>query len=435
MSSEIQKQKSQNANELQKLYDTYRAQRAKLQESQTKALEEAQSSGQSKIKQQNEVNQATVNHIREKGDLEAEKVRAQSESKVAYEKAQSQKRLEAQARLLENQRAQHQKQNIELQQLLKTQHQTHEVKKNEVKSAQAEDLKNITDESSQRIEMERKQNEAAYLALKHKGLSNYQEELARQTKQLEELKSKTQTLSESERNQQHEITEKLKSQQREEVAHLHKQTDQELAGQKEIQSKRIRLLEESQTKEEIEVKAQHKKALEEARRLFEEQKLRNDQIYKAELSQQKDDFETIFAKNQKLHTEVLEKSQTRLREEIYDQKLRTVKKAGKHLGKEDPFYSMQRLNGSLKETPSHYILEAALNEDEKDQVRVHVNKGKVVVSGKRSFEDKVQSDGHRIETNSFQTFREELPLSNPVAENMVESSWSDGVLRVKIPKV
>ena len=57
------------------------------------------------------------------------------------------------------------------------------------------------------------------------------------------------------------------------------------------------------------------------------------------------------------------------------------------------------------------------------------------MSGKRAFNDDVKAEDRRFTTNSYQSFREEIPLSKPVAEKLVEKSYSNGVLKVKIPKI
>ncbi|NJL25600.1 MAG: Hsp20/alpha crystallin family protein [Calothrix sp. SM1_5_4] len=65
-------------------------------------------------------------------------------------------------------------------------------------------------------------------------------------------------------------------------------------------------------------------------------------------------------------------------------------------------------------------------------MKVIVKENRVVVHGHRRFQDRVDaSDGGKVSTENYQTFREEIPLERPVHEKLALRSWENGVLTVK----
>jgi HSP20 family molecular chaperone IbpA len=100
----------------------------------------------------------------------------------------------------------------------------------------------------------------------------------------------------------------------------------------------------------------------------------------------------------------------------------------------DPFYHLTHTKAQVEETDSHYIVRADVPEHEKDNVKILVKDDKVIVNGQRRFEDRVKDENSQIATNSYQTYREIIPLEHPVREKHIHQSWKDGVLTLRIPK-
>ena len=120
---------------------------------------------------------------------------------------------------------------------------------------------------------------------------------------------------------------------------------------------------------------------------------------------------------------------------MLQEKAEVIKSIGKHRERlADPFYQIRHAEATLKETDDHYIVEAKVPEHEKDNVKLWVKDDKVVVQGNRMFADNVAAEDVKLETNSYQTFRQEIPLSHPVREKFATRVWENGVLKLKVPK-
>jgi HSP20 family molecular chaperone IbpA len=105
-----------------------------------------------------------------------------------------------------------------------------------------------------------------------------------------------------------------------------------------------------------------------------------------------------------------------------------------HELRNDPFYQLNGAQAQVTETDNHYIIQAEVPEHEKDNVKIFVHDDKAVIQGHRKFNDDIQDPEGRLTTNSFQTFRQEIPLDHPVREKFAHRSYENGILTLKIPK-
>jgi len=103
--------------------------------------------------------------------------------------------------------------------------------------------------------------------------------------------------------------------------------------------------------------------------------------------------------------------------------------------KDDPFYKVEDRNTRLTENSKEYVIEARVPEHEKDAIKIKVSNDKVVVAGSRSFKDKVDHEDRKLSTQSYQSFREEIPLEYPVVTEAVTQTRDGDILRVTIPKL
>jgi HSP20 family protein len=89
----------------------------------------------------------------------------------------------------------------------------------------------------------------------------------------------------------------------------------------------------------------------------------------------------------------------------------------------------------LYETPDAFILEADLPGVRKENVTVEVEDGELVLQGWRSLE-KSHSDGrfHTMERSSGH-FTRQMKLPQSIEKDAIQADFSDGVLRVILPKV
>jgi HSP20 family molecular chaperone IbpA len=103
--------------------------------------------------------------------------------------------------------------------------------------------------------------------------------------------------------------------------------------------------------------------------------------------------------------------------------------------KDDPFYSIAKLNTDFFDTDDAYVVQAKVPPHEIDNFDVVVQKERISVSGKRSWKDEMAlPNGGKIATNRYETIREDVPITKAIREKNVIRSYKDGVLKVIIPK-
>lgn len=89
----------------------------------------------------------------------------------------------------------------------------------------------------------------------------------------------------------------------------------------------------------------------------------------------------------------------------------------------------------LYETQEAFIVEADLPGMKGDDVKVEVKENSFILHGRRS-SDRSGSDGRfYCQERSFGGFSRQMTLPEPVDENKVKVEFSDGVLRVILPKL
>lgn len=438
MASDIRRTQANNNQELQSLYEEYKKKKKQVQDENQEDLSSIKEKGQKEIQKERENSLATINHIKKENAKAKEALAQESEKKLTYEKTRNKDMVQKereQAKLFSEKR---EEQTQTQSQQLRKEQQEFEKTKDEFRKAKGQEVLQTRDELSNRLEQERLQGQERYNDLRKRGTEAYKAEQQTQDQKISDLQYQNKTALEKEKSQGHKYVTKTKQEYSQELQQLHKEGDRNVAAQKEMNEASVKEVKDQHSEEVKELKARQEAERLNRHNIFMNEKARNDQIYKKDLQQQHDEFKANFEKNLVQQDKVLMASKTKLLEEITDQKLETMNSAGKYLkAKDDPFYQMQKLDGRLKETATDYILEAPVPEYEKDQVKVFVRNGRLVLQGQRRFEDKVENkdEGHKISTNSYQTFREEVKLDRPVAEKLIESTWSDGHLKVRIPKV
>ncbi len=167
------------------------------------------------------------------------------------------------------------------------------------------------------------------------------------------------------------------------------------------------------------------------------QKLENQKGDHQELLKSQDKhFGKVYEKNEADNKIALGIQEGRYTKQALNRQRKFVREAAKYSGKEqDPFYKLEDRGSRIRETTQSYILEAYSPEHEKDSVRVTVDRSKAVISGQRSFNDKIEDDTKKVSTDNFQSFREEFKFDIPVAtEAMVRERRGDYVI-FEIPKM
>lgn len=101
----------------------------------------------------------------------------------------------------------------------------------------------------------------------------------------------------------------------------------------------------------------------------------------------------------------------------------------------DPFYRMLDLDLGVSEHADGFVVTANIPQHEQEHVAVNVRGNEVVVSGRRSNQETLESpDGHKTQTSNYQYFMEAVPLGFPVEERGLVREFDGDRLTVFIPK-
>jgi len=88
----------------------------------------------------------------------------------------------------------------------------------------------------------------------------------------------------------------------------------------------------------------------------------------------------------------------------------------------------------LREEADRYILEADLPGLKKEDIGLSVENNVLTLKGTRSGEEWKQEGGYRSIERSYGSFQRSFQLPVGVDETKAEAAYSDGVLRVTLPK-
>lgn len=263
------------------------------------------------------------------------------------------------------------------------------------------------------IDKERKTHEQQFNEMVHKDIEEVERERAKGNQSMEETRNYYAT----------------------EVERTHRRGDAAIREQQEIFKAKSELVEREELDETNKMKAMHEDQMKQRQSVFEKKAAENEIFYKEALVSQNKEFQEAHKKNQENFTNSLRAQKEAFAQGVLQEKREVMKNLGKHHDRlADPFYQIQYTGTTLDETPDHYIIKAAVPEHEKDNVKLFVKNGIAVVQGQRNFADEVKTEDVKMATNSYQTFRQEIPLSHPVREKYATRHWNDGVLVLKIPK-
>lgn len=159
--------------------------------------------------------------------------------------------------------------------------------------------------------------------------------------------------------------------------------------------------------------------------------------YEAQMKLQQKHFESTYTKNGEANAASLRLQSLNATKELNEIKKGFLETSAKYEGKaQDPFYRVEDRGSRLLESPSFYFVEAYAPEHEKDDIRVVLEKDRVIVQGQRSFQDKLETDsGKKVSASSFQSFREELPLEKPISNYGVSRERDGDWIRLTVPKL
>ncbi|MBI1317665.1 MAG: Hsp20 family protein [Candidatus Hydrogenedens sp.] len=88
----------------------------------------------------------------------------------------------------------------------------------------------------------------------------------------------------------------------------------------------------------------------------------------------------------------------------------------------------------FREEKDHYVLEADLPGLKKEDIELSVVDNVLTIKGNRSGEEWKQNGGYRSIERSFGSFQRSFGIPGGVDQSKAEASYTDGVLRVTLPK-
>lgn len=291
------------------------------------------------------------------------------------------------------------------------------------------------DRTGKQLEQLRKEYSQREQEARTRGQTILHDESENSQHRMTELQSKDRQAFDNERVRGSQSVEKTRAYYAGSEARLHREGDDQLNSQREMNEQQLRAQDQDYHAQREDrgqkFEAEKKKAFD----IYRNQMQHDDVFYRKSLAQQKAEFDRIYVQNAESNENILADSKEKLNVELIRQKQKAMQSLGKYNDKaDDPFYQIKTVDYHLNEDQHMYELHAKIPEREKDNVRVIVKDNKVVLQGQRRFEDKVADEHHHLATESFQSFREEIPLSHPVLDHYISSNWKDGVLTLKIPK-
>ncbi|SMD35071.1 HSP20 family protein [Reichenbachiella faecimaris] len=88
----------------------------------------------------------------------------------------------------------------------------------------------------------------------------------------------------------------------------------------------------------------------------------------------------------------------------------------------------------ISETDKAFELSFAVPGIKKDEIKIDLNEGQLIVSGERKFEEKKEEKNfHSVETR-YGSFSRSFHLPDNIDADKVEAKYEDGLLNITIPK-
>lgn len=87
----------------------------------------------------------------------------------------------------------------------------------------------------------------------------------------------------------------------------------------------------------------------------------------------------------------------------------------------------------IAEDEKKYEIQLALPGLQKENINIHLEDGKLTISGERKFEKKEDKKYHTVETQ-YGAFQRSFYLPDKASNEGIDASYTDGILTVNIPK-
>ncbi len=297
-------------------------------------------------------------------------------------------------------------------------------------------LKNTKDVNQKRLDSERNEYNQNLTTQKNRAHMALQQEKQMTDEKIKNEKVATDTLVKSEKTKGISTTEKLRKEYDTEIKRVHQQADKKIGDEK---TKFDHDLTRQNQYYEAEIKHQddlYRAETEQKQKTHLEHMQQTQVLYDKELVKQNNDFHNIFSATQTSNQEAVNNQQRLLARALEQERVAATKKFGTYQKTEnDPFYQHNAFETRVTEDANYFVVKANVPEHEQHNVDIIIKKDSAVVQGSRSFEEQLNKQDRKIATNSFQTFREEIPFGQPVVMKAADKKWENGVLTVKVPKL
>ena len=107
--------------------------------------------------------------------------------------------------------------------------------------------------------------------------------------------------------------------------------------------------------------------------------------------------------------------------------------------KPDWFGGMEKYNSTypainIKENEDHFELELAIPGKKKEDFNVEVDENVMTISMESKMEDEVSENNYTRKEFSYTSFKRAFTLPETVDEDAIKASYTDGILKFKLPK-
>ncbi len=89
---------------------------------------------------------------------------------------------------------------------------------------------------------------------------------------------------------------------------------------------------------------------------------------------------------------------------------------------------------NISETDKEFKIDLSAPDLKRDDFKVEVENGDLIISSEKEEEDKEEKKNYRRREFSYSSFERRFPLPENVMEDKINAKYSDGVLHVTIPK-
>lgn len=411
----------------------------KQRQNQTQDLYDLQSNYERKKKKIHQDNQGQIQEMKEEYVGQKEEVRKQNEAAISHLQKKQQADIEkAQARRNSTQER-GLKQTTKIEEFYQNKIQeAQKLRQQQVKEALTEARqKTLEIEQDAQSEVEKTQSESMENLQRVKSMNKHEIQTAEEygKRRYLEVKKKNEELQKMEFEKGKLNQEKVRAENNERIGTLQQKQDGQLKESETLFQKKVNTQKQSHEKEVL----HQKKSQDQVKTQLETEHAQFIARTKNKNEDQIRDQNKRFEKNLKLQQNeqqtAVQIERGKLAKQLAVEKQKFIKQVAKYDGKaEDPFYKVYNRGSELNEDDDFYYLSAYVPKHEVDTVKVNIQQGRALVSGQRSFQEKAQQEGKVVTSSSYQNFREEFPLSEPVVTEGMTRARDGDYVHIKIPK-